>query len=437
MRFVYDLILYVFEFLISFAYFGRMYDKKFKSNRSVFAVGIPLFVGVSVIYNLFSNVVLNLLLFFLVNLIFVKICFNASIKNAIIHSISLDAIMLLAEVSVIFISSSIFKIPTDTYSNDLIIYVILSSISKLIYLALSQILLFIIMRRNFSEKSSKQFIPLFVFPILTIASSVMFALVSFRYELSVKYQIAISVICTLFIFACIFIFIYYQMLAENESKLNELIIEKDSYNVNTAYLNMLESHNNELQMIFHDLKHHYLMLNNMEEIEDVKKYISNIYSDIENKNIVKISKNKMLDLILNKYIVICKQKNIKFEYEVKTADLTYIKDYDLSIILNNVLDNAVEAAENSLERRIEFSLRHIQDNMDFLSVINSCDAPPKQINNQLLTTKNDVTNHGFGTRIIKKHVQANNGKYKWSYDDENKEFHLTILFQRKADSDAE
>ena len=144
MRFVYDLILYVFEFLISFAYFGRMYDKKFKSNRSVFAVGIPLFVGVSVIYNLFSNVVLNLLLFFFVNLIFAKICFNASIKNAIIHSISLDAIMLLAEVSVIFISSSIFKIPTDTYSNDLIIYVILSSISKLIYLALSQILLFII-----------------------------------------------------------------------------------------------------------------------------------------------------------------------------------------------------------------------------------------------------------------------------------------------------
>ena len=91
MRFVYDLILYVFEFLISFAYFGRMYDKKLKSNRSVFAVGIPLFVGVSVIYNLFSNVVLNLLLFFLVNLIFAKICFNASIKNAIIHSISLDA----------------------------------------------------------------------------------------------------------------------------------------------------------------------------------------------------------------------------------------------------------------------------------------------------------------------------------------------------------
>ena len=137
----------------------------------------------------------------------------------------------------------------------------------------------------------------------------------------------------------------------------------------------------------------------------------------------------MLDLILNKYIVVCSQKGIKFDYEVKTADLNYIDDSELSIILNNILDNAVEAAEKSSEKRIEFSLRHVQNNMDLLSVINSCDNPPRHNDRQLLTSKSDADKHGFGTKIIKKHVKSNNGRYEWKYDEQSKEFHLTVMFQ--------
>ena len=138
----------------------------------------------------------------------------------------------------------------------------------------------------------------------------------------------------------------------------------------------------------------------------------------------------MLNLILNKYVVICKNNNIKFYYEVKTADLDYIDDSELSIILNNILDNAVEATMMSSEKCIEFSLRCI-NGMDLLCVVNSCDNPPKQSKGQLLTTKFDKSNHGFGTKIIKKYAKKNNGKYKWFYDNDEHRFHLTILFQRK------
>ena len=142
----------------------------------------------------------------------------------------------------------------------------------------------------------------------------------------------------------------------------------------------------------------------------------------------------MLDLIISKYIVACKNNNIKFDYEVKTANLEYIDDAELSILFNNILDNAVEAAKISNEKYIEFSLRHI-NNMDLLSVVNSCDNPPKHYNRQLITTKFDTNNHGFGTKIIKKHAKKNNGKYEWSYDDKEHKFHLTILFQRNTKSD--
>lgn len=432
-RFIYDIVLYLFEMLISFSYFSRGYEKKIKSNWNIFAIGALLFIAGSIIFNLLNNVVLNLILFFLINFIFSFLCFKISIKDAIIHSVSLDAIMLSAETLMIFISSSIFKIPTDAFKNDLIIYIILSSISKLLYLAISQLLLFFIMKWKHSEKNSKQFMPLFLFPILTIASSVVFALVSFRYNVNMNYQIAVSIICTLNIFSCIFIFIYYQILADNTARINELESEKRLHNLNKTYLEILEHQNNELQMMFHDTKHHYMAIQNFENIEDVKKYISKIYPKLEEKNIIKVSNNKMLDLIISKYIVLCKNNNIKFDYEVKTANLDYIDDAELSILLNNILDNAVEAAKISNDRYIEFSLRHI-NNMDLLSVINSCDNPPKHNNRQLITTKFDSHNHGFGTKIIKKHAKKNNGEYEWSYDDTEHRFRLTILFQKNTKS---
>ena len=66
--------------------------------------------------------------------------------------------------------------------------------------------------------------------------------------------------------------------------------------------------------------------------------------------------------------------------------------------------------------------------MDLLNVVNSCDFPPKHTGKQLLTTKFDKSNHGFGTKIIKKYAKKNNGKYEWSYNDTEHKFHLTILF---------
>lgn len=429
-RFIYDIAIYVFELLIAFAFFTHGYEKKLKSNWLIIAIGAPLFIGCSLIFNLFYNVILNLILFFAINFVFAVSCFKIPIKDAIIHSILLDAIMFSAEILSVFIASSIFKIPTDTFRNNLVIYIILSSISKLIYFAFSQLLLLFIRRKKHYKSSIKRFIPLFIFPILSIASSVVFVLISFKYDVSANYQIAVSVICTLYIFICIFIFIYYQMLADNEAKINELEAEHNFYNINNTYLNVLEHQNDELQMLFHDTKHHYLALNSFESIEEVKEYIKKIYPEFESKNIIKISNNKMLDLIISKYIVACKNNNIKFDYEVKTANLDYIDDAELSIILNNILDNAVEASMKSQERQIEFSLRHLND-MDLLSVVNSCDEPPKHNNRRLITTKINTDSHGFGTKIIEKHAKKNSGKYEWFYDENEHRFHLTILFQRK------
>lgn len=348
-RFIVMIFVYIFEMITSFCFFARIYEKKQKSNFLILLIGLLLFLPSYFLFCLFENEIVNLITFFVVNFIYALLCFNISVKNAAVQSIILDAIMYSAEAMTVFLLPLIFNVPTDEYKNNAYALIICVTICKLAYFIISQLLSLIIIKIGHKNNSIKQVLPLFIFPILTIASCTLFLFTALNTEVSVSYKITAAIICVLYIFASVFIFIYYQMLANKEQKINELESEKRLYNLNQNYLEILQHQNNELQMMFHDIKHHYMALSNFENIDDVKKYISEIYPELEEKNIIKISNNKMLDLIMSKYIVACKNNNIKFDYEVKTANLDYIDDAELSILLNNILDNAVEAAKTSEE----------------------------------------------------------------------------------------
>lgn len=428
------IIVYIFEMLNSFCYFSRIYEKKKENILIALLIGFLLFIPSSIIFYVFDNEIVNTIMFFIINAIYAFVCFDISLKNAAIQSVILNALMVSTEYATVFLCSVIIQVPTNQYKNDIHIFIIYALICKLAYFILSQFLSLIIIKTGHKNNKLRHFLPLFVFPILTMASSILFLFTALKNAVSDTYKITAAIVCILYILSSVFIFIYYQTLANKETKINELESEKRLYNLNNTYLNILQHQNNELQMMFHDTKHHYMALSNFDNIDDVKSYIAKIYPELEAKNIIKVSNNKMLDLIISKYIVACKSNDIKFDYEVKTANLDYIDDAELSILLNNILDNAVEAAKNSSERYIEFSLRHIKNNMDLLSVVNSCDHSPKHNNRQLITTKFDTDNHGFGTKIIKKHAKKNNGKYEWFYDDTEHRFHLTILFQKNTKS---
>ena len=50
---------------------------------------------------------------------------------------------------------------------------------------------------------------------------------------------------------------------------------------------------------------------------------------------------------------------------------------------------------------------------------------------QMITTKKQSKNHGFGSKIIERHTKSNDGEYEWFYDENEKRFHLSLLFKSK------
>lgn len=181
-------------------------------------------------------------------------------------------------------------------------------------------------------------------------------------------------------------------------------------------------------MLFHDTKNHFLTIANIHNIEEVNSYVHGVIGDIQKYDIIQLTNNKLLDLLLSKYNALCINNNIKLSIEVRTANLDYIPDSDLSMIINNLMDNAFEAAKQSKEKIIDFSLIRV-NNFDILKIFNSCDTAPIDKAHKLLTTKKSKAEHGFGTRIIEKYATKNNAEYEWLYDSSKKQFIATIIFK--------
>lgn len=103
-----------------------------------------------------------------------------------------------------------------------------------------------------------------------------------------------------------------------------------------------------------------------------------------------------------------------------------MKEHDITALLDNLLENAVESALLTDDKFIDFSICKRNSNFLIIKVSNSCDRKPKYINNILVSSKNTSGMHGIGTRSIKRVVEKYNGNLEMKYDSNTNTFTSTI-----------
>ena len=230
----------------------------------------------------------------------------------------------------------------------------------------------------------------------------------------------------LLLFVNIVIYLIYERSEKNSQKLIELEMTNQKNEIDLQYLTLLEKKNEAMKIMAHDYKRHMMTLEAMSDAPEIKSYIHEILGEVEQFSQIGKTKNKLLDVILGKYTDICREKGIRFETDIMSDNLSFIQGADISALFNNLLDNAVEAAEQSLEKYIRVEISNSLHAYHIIKIANSCDRPPNTKNGRLLTTKANQDTHGFGFKSIQKAVNNYNGEQQWSYDAENKRFSLTI-----------
>ena len=425
-KIIIDIFMYLFEGMLVFYYSNSLFSLKRRKRTQILFVAL-VFALLFSIYQLSIDHLNAVLIFISYSLLFCCL-YNISFKTAAFHSFIFIIVMFASEILVLAISTVLYK-DFNAYADNTAAYLFVVITSKLIYFGIMMVILKLFAQKENKEQDNKYFWLLFIMPLVSILILFCFRYIAYQIKVTQAMSVFWAVLCIGILFVNILVFAIYGISIKNTKELYELKAIQHQEEQDKRYFEIIEQSNNDMRAFSHDIKNHLTQIRNFEKVEDIQRYVEGIYPDVERFDSVGISKNKMLDLIISKYIVACKNNGIKFDYEVRTADLDYIDDTELSIILNNVLDNAVEAAVKSQEKQIELSLKHI-NNMDLLSVINSCDTPPKHNNRRLITTKFNSDSHGLGTKIIEKHAKKNNGKYEWFYDENEHRFHLTILFQR-------
>ena len=133
-----------------------------------------------------------------------------------------------------------------------------------------------------------------------------------------------------------------------------------------------------------------------------------------------------LDFVINSKKLEMNKSEIDFELEVDLYEIP-LKDADLGVILGNLLDNAIEAAEKCELSKRKIFLRICNPNEMFLLCLrNSSMQIPLVVDDRFVTTKEDKYAHGLGVESVKRIVDKYNGNINFQYDDEHFEVDILI-----------
>lgn len=169
----------------------------------------------------------------------------------------------------------------------------------------------------------------------------------------------------------------------------------------------------QISLLKHDMKNHTLViLSYLEEnrTEEARRYAGEILDKLNRTYTYVNVGNSLLSYIINSKLSMAKERGIEIKAEIENLSFSYMDSVDFSALLNNMLDNAVNAAQESEGRKLEVSIGS-EKGFDVITVKNSIDGSVLK-ENPNLTSSRAEQGHGYGVKQMK----AVTEKYKGDMD---------------------
>ena len=418
-------VVFLIESFISFYYF----DFKFKRRISKKFIPISILLSGLVLYtiNFIEVPLINAVCFYVCNFIILRICYNSNIKSGIFANFILLFLMIITELIVIFPFSVVFRFSLFESQSDAFILIIQAIMSKLLYF------IFIWSVLKFSEKESKstdsKFSILLCFlPIASIILMCTNVYLCTAYSVNNNFKIAIIIGNILILLSNIIVFYLHETTIKINRKYTQILLDYQQEKNTIDYYDLLREQNENSKILIHDITKHLKTIQQLSENKDsnISKYISEIVADYSVMNPIDYCNNSVVNLITHRYYEICRKNNIIFTININNTNLDFMKEYDITALLDNLLENAIESALLTNDKFIDFSICTRNSNFVIIKISNSCYRKPKYINNILVSSKSTPGMHGIGTRSIKRVVAKYNGNLEMKYDNDTKTFTSVI-----------
>ncbi len=416
-----NFVLQVIECLIFFEFYESIKPSSNKTkNLFLLFCGYVVMFAINIAFD--YNVIVNLIAFSVFHLLFSFFLYKFKFRFCLLYLFLSECLVLITEIVALELIAVITNSETRDCFTDTYSYILLIGLCKSLLFAFLKIVSFIVNRFRSVERIRYS---IMLYPVSLILVLVDFTLISGMVDLSHNLRVMISISGLVLIIAVIATCLFQQKESQRDKELADLRSEQQKQAIDTQYLQIIEQNNKNSAILIHDIKNHLQHITSLSNAEDIHSYVASISQEVQSYGYIGMSKNKTLDLLISKYLNLCQGKGIKITFDVKTANLSNVASVDISTIFNNLLDNAVESAEQSEKKAISVSIFKNQG-YEILKIQNSCDSKPQSKNGNLLTTKKEKQLHGYGTQSVIKALNKYDGMFDWEYSEKEKIFTVTV-----------
>lgn len=202
------------------------------------------------------------------------------------------------------------------------------------------------------------------------------------------------------------------------------LIETSNY----AYQNQIKIMNESQQKIRflrHDFHRHInklKLLSEENDMQSITQYLNEMEDSVVTKKEYSKTGNEDVDSLLNYELSLAAEFGAEIINDVNLPEKLNISSFDLTIILGNLMDNAIEALRHSERKLLKVNIQ-FNKGIIRIDIENSYDPKYRK--------KHDGREHGIGLLSVENTLQKYHGKLD-SYPEESK-YHTTAIFYNSLD----
>lgn len=398
-----------------FFYF-RLEKKVFLSIIFCYMLGIKFIQG-----EIFVRLVLLLIFLFLLAIITLM----GTMEKKIYHVLSFTFSITLCEfIFSMFYGKNGLDIQTK-YLKWIFLYFFINIIFILLILAMIKVLVYF-REKNSEGLTNKEYLLLSIFPFASLI--ILYVSIHISYWAKI-----VSCFCLILINVS-YLIIYDSMAKKNYEIQRFSVIEEQ----NQYYQERIKNQQ-ELIKMKHDLKNIFITIDSFllkNDMEAVKQQLQGLL-EIDGICYDELTGCVAVDSILNVKIQKMKENDILYHLNLQVPSDLKVEEkniLDISAILGNLLDNAMEAVlrlEKDRERRIDIVIQYKEGKLIF-HIQNTSNQVQTDFSQVLIKSEKGKERYGIGISSIKERVERLNGYYDFRYAD-GKYTALILLPMKKGE----
>lgn len=172
----------------------------------------------------------------------------------------------------------------------------------------------------------------------------------------------------------------------------------------------------------HDFRAHLSTLDGMlmqqnRDINTIQTYIHSLQSKQTERILLVNTHHAALDALLNQKALVAKNRKIDIQFSVNDLSPIKIDMVDLTVVISNTLDNAIEACEKLPETDRQIYVQALLEEDELFYAVRNKSLPVNMVANQLpASTKENPSFHGYGLQNVHTTLEKYHTLYAMDYE---------------------